>query len=202
MGRYLRFQSAALVGVIAVLAGTSVGFSEASYAQESTLDVVLPNPDGRDPRFDQSNVGQPISIEFADLATSAAVSLDDSAGSLRLINFWATWCTPCIKELPSLAGLASRYSPADLRIIPISLDQKGAPSVPGFLAELGVQGLNWYADPTAASGQAADVYVLPTSIIVDAHGREVGRLVGSADWESAAAVELIDALIRDSVEDN
>jgi len=149
--------------------------------------------------FDQSNAGQPIAIEFLDMATSAQLSLDDSAGPLRLINFWATWCTPCIRELPSLAGLARRYPSVDFQVIPISLDQKGAPTVPSFIADLGVQGLTWYADPTAASGQSADVFVLPTSIIVDADGSEVGRIVGSADWESMPAVELINTLLRDRV---
>ena len=83
----------------------------------------------------------------------------------------------------------------DFRVIPVSLDQKGAPSVPSFITDLNVQGLTWYVDPTAESGQAADVFVLPTSVIIDADGRELGRVVGSADWESTAALALIDILL-------
>jgi len=178
---------------------TFAAISGLSHAQAPELDVTLPNPDGRDPTFDQSNAGRPIVIEFLDLATSTRLSLDDSAGPLRLINFWATWCTPCIRELPSLAGLAGSYSTGDFQVLPISLDQKGAPNVPAFVSELGVHGLTWYVDPTATSGQAADVFVLPTSVIVDAGGNEVGRIVGSADWQSTAAAELINTLLRNHV---
>ena len=180
---------------LAILASVLAGFLDASYAQGPALDVTLPNPDGRDPVFDQSNAGQPISIEFLDLATSLQISLDDSAGTLRLINFWATWCTPCIRELPSLAALAHKYPSVDFQVIPISLDQKGAPFVPSFISDLDLQGLTWYVDPTATSGQAADVFVLPTSVIIDANGRELGRIVGSADWESTAALALVDILL-------
>ena len=180
---------------LAILASVLAGFLGSSYAQGPALDVTLPNPDGRDPVFDQSNAGQPISIEFLDLATSLQISLDDSAGTLRLINFWATWCTPCIRELPSLAALAHKYPSVDFQVIPISLDQKGAPFVPSFISDLDLQGLTWYVDPTATSGQAADVFVLPTSVIIDANGRELGRIVGSADWESTAALALVDILL-------
>ena len=165
------------------------------HAQSPNLTVTLPNPDGRDPVFDQSNAGRRVVIEFQDLEAATRRSLEDSAGSLRLINFWATWCTPCLRELPSLAALARSYAASDFQVLPISLDQKGAPLVPAFIAELGVQGLTWYADPTAASGQAADVFVLPTSVIVDAGGNELGRIVGSADWQSTEAIGLIEALL-------
>lgn len=166
------------------------------HAQSPNLTVTLPNPDGRDPVFDQSNAGRRVVIEFQDLEAATRRSLEDSAGSLRLINFWATWCTPCIRELPSLAALARQRAGTAFAVIPVSLDQKGAPGVPDFIAGLGVQGLEWFADPSAESGKAADVYVLPTTVIVDMEGNELGRLVGSADWTSAEAVGLIDAIFE------
>ena len=178
-----------------LIVGAFVLFSAHGNAQEPNLEIELPNPDGRDPVFDQTSAGQPIAIEFSDLTDTERLSLDDFSGPLKLVNFWATWCTPCIKELPSLAALARQHSADTVQVIPISLDQKGASGVPSFIAELEVQGLDWFTDPTAASGQAADVFVLPTSVIVDGEGKELGRIVGSADWDSAEASQLINALL-------
>lgn len=169
--------------------------SPTGHTQNAELNITLPNPEGRDPVFDESGAGNRIDIEFSDLDTNEGLSLDASAGSLRLINFWATWCVPCVMELPSLAALAQRHVEEPFEVIPISLDQKGAGGVPEFIAELGVQGLDWYADPTAQSGQAADVFALPTSIIVDVDGNELGRITGSADWQSPEALRLIELLL-------
>ena len=166
-----------------------------AQAQAPRFDITLPNPDGRDPSFDQRKAGATVEIEFHALDGGELLSLDDSAGDLRLINYWATWCVPCIRELPALAALAAQRADAPMQIVPISLDQKGADEVPVFIEELNVSGLTWYADPSARSGQDADVFALPTTVFVDGEGRELGRVVGAADWLSPAATELIDALL-------
>jgi len=167
-----------------------------SYGQEANLAITLPNPDGRDPVFDQSKLSEPIIIEFSDLSNSAQLSLADSSGKLRLINFWATWCTPCVKELPSMAALAERRAGNAFQVIPIALDRAESDVVSDFVSGLQISSLEWFIDPSRRSGQAADVFVLPTSVIVDEEGRELGRAIGSVDWESEEASSLIDALLE------
>jgi len=184
---------------LALLAGAAlICVSASSRGQEDDLRIELPNPDGRDPVFDRSNLRKQIAIEFSTLADGKTLSLTDSAGRLRLINFWATWCAPCVRELPSLAALAMRYSDDKLAVIAISLDREGPDAVADFLATLQVHGLDWFIDSSRRSGLAADVFVLPTSVIVDAQGRELGRIVGSADWNSTQAEALIDALLAET----
>ncbi len=182
---------------LAVLVGAGlIAMPESSYGQEENSAIRLPNPNGKDPVFDQSNLYEPVIIEFSDLTNNTQLSLADSSGKLRLINFWATWCTPCIKELPSLAALAEQHSTTAFQVMAISLDRAESKVVSDFLSRLKVQGLEWFIDPSRESGQAADVFVLPTSIIVDKEGRELGRVVGSADWESEQASSLIYALLE------
>jgi len=182
---------------LALLGGAGlIAVPASSYTQDENLAIRLPNPDGRDPVFDQARFLEPVSIEFMDLAETTQLSLADSAGTLRLINFWATWCTPCVKELPSLAALAEQHAATSFQVMAISLDRAESTVVSEFLATLEVQGLQWFIDPSRRSGQAADVFVLPTSVIVDKEGRELGRVVGSADWTSQEASSLLHALLE------
>ena len=172
-----------------------VAVPKSGHGQVENLEIRLPNPDGRDPVFDQSRLSEPLLIEFSDLSTSAELSLADSSGKLRLINFWATWCTPCIKELPSLARVSEQRARHAFQVIPISLDRADPGVVSDFISELAISSLDWFIDPSRQSGQTAGVFVLPTTIIVDGEGGELGRVVGSVDWESAEASSLLDSLL-------
>lgn len=173
----------------------AVATPRSGFGQEENAAIVLPNPYGRDPVFDQSKLHEPVVIEFLDISATRALSLADSSGNVRLINFWATWCTPCVRELPSLGALSEQRTGSAFRVIPISLDRAETQVITEFLSELQVTGLEWFIDPSRNSGEAAGVIVLPTSVIVDKEGRELGRLVGSVDWESEQASSLIDALL-------
>ncbi len=82
-------------------------------------------------------------------------------------------------------------------MIPVSLDRAEESEVAEFLSMLDVEGLEWYIDSSRNSGESSDVFVLPTTILVDHEGRELGRLVGSADWQSPEASALIDDLLQE-----
>jgi thiol-disulfide isomerase/thioredoxin len=126
--------------------------------------------------------------------SGGTVSLDAYRGRVVLINLWATWCAPCIEEMPSLARL-QRARPA-LAILAVSQDRRGAAAVDPFLARLKLTGLATFLDPEAALSQAFAVAGLPTSIVIDRDGRIVGRLVGAAHWDSPEMERLIDKYLR------
>lgn len=124
------------------------------------------------------------------------VSLAEFRGKTVLVNFWATWCAPCLKELPSLDALEQELGGEDFAVVAIAADPKGPQAAQEFLDRLNLKNLKLYADPTLsftiATGGSA---VLPLSILYDAHGREIGRYTGEADWSSAEAKALMRASI-------
>ena len=109
-----------------------------------------------------------------------------------LVNFWASWCAPCVKELPTLNALARRHD-ADgaLAIVALSQDMGPQTSVEAFLAKLNVADLGAYQDPKMAAAGALNINVMPTSILYDADGKEVWRYVGDLDWSGAEAAKLL-----------
>jgi thiol-disulfide isomerase/thioredoxin len=120
------------------------------------------------------------------------ISLAELHGPL-LVNLWATWCAPCVKELPTLNALA-RKNDADgaLGVIAVSQDSGPQASVEAFMVKLKVEDLGVYHDPKMAlSGALGPDTVLPTTILFDADGKEVWRYVGDLDWTSAEAAKLL-----------
>jgi len=125
------------------------------------------------------------------------VSLKDFRGKVVLVNFWATWCAPCLKELPSLDALEERLGGRDFEVVAIAADPRGPEVAAEFLDRLNITNLKLYTDPRlifATSIGGADI--LPVSILYDARGNEIGRLVGEADWTSPEAIQLVESAIR------
>jgi thiol-disulfide isomerase/thioredoxin len=131
---------------------------------------------------------------FAD-AAGATHGLGEFAGKGIVLNFWATWCVPCVAELPSLATLAGKLSGAGIIVLPLSTDRGGAPVVQKFYATHGVEGLGIWLDPKGLAAEALHLRGLPTTLVIDRQGRERGRLEGGADWASAEAVAEIARLV-------
>ncbi len=113
-------------------------------------------------------------------------ALDALDGRVLVVNYWATWCAPCRKEMPTLAALQARYDKTQLQVVAVSLDRGGADKPRAFLQEVGADGLTHWHDSKSVSARALGVYALPTTLIIDAQGREVARLLGEADWDSVA----------------
>ena len=109
----------------------------------------------------------------------------DWKGRTLVLNFWATWCIPCVAELPALDHLAQ--SDPTLTIIALSADRTGAEAVKPFLAAHGIAHLTTLLDPHMEVGRAFGVAGFPTTLIIDAAGHLRGRLEGPADWSAAAA---------------
>jgi thiol-disulfide isomerase/thioredoxin len=115
--------------------------------------------------------------------------LADFEGKPVLVNLWATWCAPCVKELPTLDKLAARRT---IPVVAVSQDSGPHPSVVAFLKSHQIGTLTPYQDSKMAlSGALGPDTVLPTSILNDANGKEVWRYVGDLDWTSAEAAKLL-----------
>jgi thiol-disulfide isomerase/thioredoxin len=120
--------------------------------------------------------------------------LDFSAfkGKLTLVNLWATWCAPCVREMPSLEALKQARGGDRFAVVTISEDLQGAAPVEAFFEKNGITNLPAYLDPKNAIGRALKINGLPTTLLFDPAGRELGRFEGGADWSSPEALALID----------
>jgi thiol-disulfide isomerase/thioredoxin len=129
-------------------------------------------------------------IAFAD-ADGRTLGLADFKGKVLLVNFWATWCAPCVEEMPSLAKLQKALGGDDFEVVAISIDRGGIAVTKPFLAKVGAGDLGLYVDTTGKSPSAFKTPGLPTSVIIDRDGRLRGKLLGAADWSSDAAHDLV-----------
>lgn len=129
----------------------------------------------------------------------AEIPLARSLGKVVLVNFWATWCPPCRRELLALDRLAAGRDRSKLDVKAVSIDRGGREAVEPFLRKLGVRHLEVLVDPGGAlaspdreeTGAAFALYALPISYLVDPTGSVVGYFPGEADWTSAEAAALL-----------
>jgi thiol-disulfide isomerase/thioredoxin len=128
-------------------------------------------------------------IAFVD-ARGTTHHLAEFHGRGVVVNLWATWCAPCVAEMPDLAALAKALAPG-VAVLPLSSDQGGAAAVAAFFRTHGITGLPVLLDPEGAAERAFAVPGVPTSIIIDTAGREVARVEGPADWATADAAATV-----------
>ena len=120
------------------------------------------------------------------------ISIADFKGVPTLVNLWATWCAPCVKELPTLDRLAESHAvDGQLRIIAVSQDMAPQGKVTAFLAKLGLKHVGAYHDDSMGLSGALGVQVMPTTILYGADGREIWRYVGDLDWTGPEAGKLL-----------
>ncbi|WP_299361795.1 TlpA disulfide reductase family protein [uncultured Paracoccus sp.] len=122
------------------------------------------------------------------------VTLADYQGKALLVNFWATWCAPCREEMPSLDKLAAERNGDDFQVLTIAAGRNPLPAIRKFFEETGVTDLPILLDARMQLARGFGVMAMPVSILIDAEGREVGRMIGDADWASPAALALVDQL--------
>lgn len=130
-------------------------------------------------------------------AAGETLSISSFQGKTILINFWATWCAPCKKEMPSIDRLQGELGSDAFEVVAISQDIQGIERVQKFLKALKIEHLKAYNDKSLKSGRAAGVFGLPATLIINKEGLEVARLVGPAEWDEDEAIALIKAVIAD-----
>ena len=156
-------------------------------AQKEAAAGEAPQPGG--PGLDRSQAGKPmpaISVRDGDGEEISLAAV--AAGKPMLLNLWATWCAPCVKELPTLDELADR--PGAPQVVTLSQDTAAADKVRAFLAERKI-GLEAYQDSEMAASAALGTQILPTTILYGADGKEAWRFTGDLDWAGPKAAELL-----------
>ncbi len=137
---------------------------------------------------------QPVPAPQGAVVTDAfggQVGLADFRGQVVLVNFWATWCAPCVREMPSLDRLQAKLGPEGLLVMAVSQDRKGLAAAEPFFREQNLNNLEIFLDPKGEFARAMGVAGLPTSLLVDDRGRLLGAIEGPLEWDGPEAVELI-----------
>jgi thiol-disulfide isomerase/thioredoxin len=126
-------------------------------------------------------------------------SLPDWRGRLVLLNLWATWCVPCRREMPALDALQAALGGPDFEVVAVNIDTRDPAKPLAFLKEVGVSRLAYYTDDSARVfedlKEAGKAFGMPTTVIVDRNGCEIGAMAGPAEWASDDGVKLVSAAI-------
>ena len=118
-------------------------------------------------------------------------TIRDFEGDVVVLNLWATWCAPCRREMPSLDRLQAELAEDGLTVVALSLDRGDVARVREFYEELEIANLAIYRDPEGRAGRELGAPGLPTTIVIDRAGQEVGRVLGPAEWDSDEAIALL-----------
>ncbi|MBI2584754.1 MAG: TlpA family protein disulfide reductase [Rhodospirillales bacterium] len=125
-------------------------------------------------------------------------TLENFRGKVVLLNIWATWCIPCRKEMPTLDRLQAKLGGPGFEVLALSIDRAGVGAVRKFYEEIGVKNLAIYIDGTGKATRTLKVVGLPTTLLIDADGREIGRLVGPAEWDAPEMISFIRKRIKET----
>ncbi len=129
-------------------------------------------------------------VRFVD-ADGRRMSLADFRGKQVLLNIWATWCGPCREEMPTLDRLQTRLGSPDFEVVALSIDREGVDMVRDFYTELDLQALRIYVDTSTMAPINLNVLGVPTTLLLDGNGQEVGRYTGPTEWDGEAVVSAI-----------
>ncbi len=173
-----------------LLAVSVIGLSFAgcgsTAAQKTTVpqgfDLVQGKPQAPPTLFSNVN-GDPISLKFF-------------RGKVVVLNLWATWCAPCVTEMPSLDRLASRFESDRLVVLAVSQDKGGSAVVTPFLMRLALQKLKIFADPSGRLFRDFGVRGLPTTFIIDPSGATIARVEGPLDWDAGDVVRYLTGMVE------
>ena len=134
-------------------------------------------------------------IKFED-GNGQALTLTDLKGKTVLLNIWATWCVPCREEMPTLDALEAELGGPAFEVVALSVDRAGPDVVRNFYAEIGIEHLGLYIDATMRASFDLQAPGLPTTLLIDSEGRELGRLVGSAEWDTPEMIAFLNTHMK------
>lgn len=126
---------------------------------------------------------------------SSALSLNDFKGRYILLNLWATWCTPCVQEMPALDMLAATLDSKKIAVIALNQNSNGLEVAPQYYRQHNLSHLELYVDPEGRTPSLIHAKGLPTTLLIDPNGNEIARLEGAADWASPKATEFLSTMM-------
>ncbi|RDL48020.1 Thiol:disulfide interchange protein TlpA [Ensifer sp. M14] len=191
-----------LTTVIVVISLSAIGLAIAGayqyFAGTRQDDAVVSNPfapASTGAKTDRSLVlhetPQPVpELSFVD-DEGRELSLVDFRGRAILLNVWATWCVPCRKEMPALDRLQAKLGSPDFEVVAVSIDRGGLAPVKAFYGELGLKALGIYVDASGRTAARLGTVGIPTTLLINPAGLEAGRLVGPAEWDGPALINII-----------
>lgn len=138
---------------------------------------------------------QPVSDKPFQTPEGEDVTLADYQGKIVVLNFWATWCAPCRKEMPALDRLQAEFGGDSFEVVTVATGRNAVPGIRRFFAEEGVTHLPILLDPRQALARDMAVLGLPITVILDTEGQEIARLRGDAEWDSDSAKAIVSALL-------
>lgn len=158
---------------------------QAQKQQYSTIDQVkvLPKP-------------YPIDVVAFSDQNGKAIDFSQYKGKLIMVNMWATWCPPCVRELPALADLSKHFDPKQFVLLPVSIDAEGVKQVKPFLQKMSLANFESYYDPTQQLGQVFPLDTIPATFILNNKGQLVAFARSFVDWSDPQAIKLVESLIN------
>ena len=126
----------------------------------------------------------------------APLNLSQWQGKWVVLNFWATWCAPCRKEMPMLSALQEEFGGDDFEVLTIATSRNPPAKMQAFFDEIGVDNLPLHRDPKSMLARQMAVLGLPVTVILNPEGQEVARMTGDADWASDSARAVLRALMQ------
>ena len=127
-------------------------------------------------------------LKFKDINLQE-VDLTNKKGNIMIINFWASWCLPCKREMPSLAKLSEKYP--SVKVYAINMEKPNKLRARDFYKNLGISSLDIYFDPDFNLVKTFKMRGLPTSILIDKNGKEFGRVVGEIDFNNEEFIKIL-----------
>jgi thiol-disulfide isomerase/thioredoxin len=180
---------AGLIGLGISLGGTALAFPFPGQDGENS-GFIVKTGSGLERLSPTKPIQKPPAASFMD-PSGAPVSLSKFTGKVVVINFWATWCAPCLKEMPSLNRLQEKYSGKGIEVVAIATDRNGAQAPKAFLTRQELKHLKAYHDTKNEMISALRIRGLPTTVILDQLGNEVARLEGPAEWDSPEMIQTL-----------
>lgn len=177
-----------LLSCISLLVGGDAyaypGMQQSTKPIESTVDLINVLP--------QTYPIKPVA--FNDV-NGKAIDISHYKGKVIMVNMWATWCPPCIRELPAIERLATKFKSEDFVLLPISIDAEGKQQVQPFLNSLGMTGFSSYYDPEQNLGKVFPLDTIPATFILDQNGQLIAFVRSFVDWDDAKVISLIQSFI-------
>ncbi len=182
----------AMIAAFAVLYGAealadNTSPSLLSDKERATLETLMPEDFGN---FKIHDEPRPFREKTFLNGTGEEIDLHTFDGSITMVNFWATWCPPCLKELPGMNKLQADLADDGLDVVAISIDRGGLRKAAGFWKRAKMT-MGLYADPDKDLALEMGVIGLPVTAILGPDGREIGRLIGEAEWHTDEVKEML-----------
>jgi thiol-disulfide isomerase/thioredoxin len=182
------FLAAALVlAAIATVSMIYVGGNTLTRAPESSDQAAT----GSIRSFVMHETPQPLPEIAFENGNGQVLALSHFRGKTLLLNIWATWCVPCREEMPTLDVLEAELGGPGFEVVALSVDRAGPGVVRKFYAEIGIQHLGLYIDASMQASFDLGAPGLPTTLLIDSAGQELGRLIGSAEWDTPEMIAFL-----------